>query len=378
MCYAGGPYCDKNVKPRLDKAINDYRHNKTAENLRKAHEVRDEWDSTPKGQKELQEKIDRLIDNGHDFDVIETFGDRLEKAKARRAKDMQDYKKREAQKKISKGGLSEDDVNALKAESFAFASQLSLKEVGSAQLSPLSPPYEGNLTYYVDYDYDRETNPVAHSDCKDEGICRCERIVNGKVTGVDKDRMVSAYVSNYYSLVSAQQEEIKAIFRDNNAFNPEYYEVYGEPGYYGEEVAVRFENRAKLKKDLKLYIISSPNAADEQGILPYMRSKDIDTSNQTPKTAVREYLTKFRNEGRVPRYLKKSSKVNVENVNKDKITFSKEKTGKDSTPVTPPKGIAGILVKHGDSYIVVDGENHVSGLKRNGKRKSARFIVIEN
>lgn len=62
MCYAGGPYCDKNVKPRLDKAINDYRNNKTAENLRKAHEVRDEWDSTPKGQEELQRKlIDSLI-----------------------------------------------------------------------------------------------------------------------------------------------------------------------------------------------------------------------------------------------------------------------------------------------------------------------------
>lgn len=375
MCYAGGPYCDKNVKPRLDKAINDYRNNKTAENLRKAHEVRDEWDSTPKGQEELQEKIDRLIDNGHDFDVIEKFGDRLEKAKARRAKDMQDYKKREAQKKISKGRLSEDDVNALKAESFPFASQLSLKEVGSAQLSP---PYEGNLAYYVDYDYDRERDPVAHSYCEDEGICRCERIVNGKVMGVYEDQMVSAYVSNYNSLVPAQQEEIKAIFRANNAFNYRYYEVSGKPGYYGEEVAVEFENDVKLIEDLKLYMISSPNAADEQGILPYMRSKDIDTSNQTPKTAVREYLTKFRNEGRVPRYLKKSSKVNVENVNKDKITFSKGSTGKDSTPVTPPKGIAGILVKQGDSYTVVDGENHVSGLKRNEKRKKARFIVIEN
>jgi len=125
-----------------------------------------------------------------------------------------------------------------------------------------------NFNYYVDYDYDTVRN--CGSNCSD-GICRCRKIINFKMTGLDINALIKDWMSRIFT--NKKEKYYKA---DTDIFEyaldriwSYYIKKYSMDdlfsysimnGYYGEEVrfislykydiADKFDSITKLNNDL--------------------------------------------------------------------------------------------------------------------------------
>lgn len=59
MCYAGGPYCYKTSQKRLERAKIDAAGSSSITAQKALREAQDDYDGTPTGQRELQERIEQ-------------------------------------------------------------------------------------------------------------------------------------------------------------------------------------------------------------------------------------------------------------------------------------------------------------------------------
>lgn len=155
---------------------------------------------------------------------------------------------------------------------------------------------------------------------------------------------------------------------------PESYEVEVSEDYYNEpERTIRFTK----SKELTEWFLKQENARDNAGVLDYVRSKGIPTSGKTPLQAIKEQLS-FENNGRLSKAVQVANRVAVYRIELDKIKFDKKKMQSTSpAPVQSDnktsKKIAGVLVKDGKNYVLVDGYQRTKGL---GNQETASYILL--
>ncbi len=111
-----------------------------------------------------------------------------------------------------------------------------------------------DLKYYgVDYDYDTEYS-CEESGCNSEGICRCGRICNARVTGVSVDRVTDELYSQKFDKSKSTERDIKIntllfgtgkeldiycidrILRSYRIWDSDNWSVEVQGGYYGDEI----------------------------------------------------------------------------------------------------------------------------------------------
>lgn len=92
MCYAGGPYCDGYAKQRFQKASQALKENPSDDKLKKFKESRIDYDGTPMGQAELDQKIAKSTDKFKTNQLLMRkeqaqyiYNKKLEAAKAKKA-----------------------------------------------------------------------------------------------------------------------------------------------------------------------------------------------------------------------------------------------------------------------------------------------------
>ncbi len=136
MCYEGGPRCANHVQQQLDKAKEAVNNATDEDSYAKAYELRErlamEYNSTPTGQKSLQQKIDVLHKVGRTKDA-EALEDILVSAQALREYDMAEKDKRieqEKRQKFSRG----HDLSKIPSPS-RILKKTPLKELDSAMLA---------------------------------------------------------------------------------------------------------------------------------------------------------------------------------------------------------------------------------------------------
>lgn len=105
-----------------------------------------------------------------------------------------------------------------------------------------------NWIYFCDCDYDRT---LCSGYC--DYYCRCSKITGGKINSI--------YYENIYTKIAGHSKitNIKEYCLDrilHKVIKLENFNIFGVPGYYGEEVAVEFDQAdvlIKLVEDLEYY-----------------------------------------------------------------------------------------------------------------------------
>jgi hypothetical protein len=128
-----------------------------------------------------------------------------------------------------------------------------------------------------------------------------------------------------------------------------------------------------------------PNAVDSQGILEYVRSKGTETQGLTPLQAIKRQLDEeneliFKLGAHRNRALYNATHVEQKTVKLDEIIVRGASRLNEVEARIPQSydnkpGIAGILVKTGDTYKLMDGYHRMKYLKIQN-RKQANYIVL--
>lgn len=108
----------------------------------------------------------------------------------------------------------------------------------------INPSAKGKYVWvsgHVEYDYDTSYS-CGESGCNDDAPCTCGTIQNGRVTEVYYNNIVNDVgMTNRPPKDSEEKLVLLALYK---GLRPGDFEVYGEAGYYGDEVEVRYESTA--------------------------------------------------------------------------------------------------------------------------------------
>lgn len=122
---------------------------------------------------------------------------------------------------------------------------------------------------------------------------------------------------------------------------------------------------------------SAANAKDSHGILDYVRGKGFDTTGLSPIEAVKAQLA-AENPGRRSDLLEGTREITTHAFNLDSIHIPNQAhyDAAEPRPQQAPRGehkVAGILVRHGDRYSLVDGYHRVKHLRQLQEEKRTRL-----
>lgn len=359
MCYPKpGPRCSTHAEKRLQLAVErveeysgDNEHAKKT--LRgRIIQAQKEYYTSPRGIKFLEAKAK---ESGNPKDAAFAAA-----AKERRAKMIAAYK--EAQAKID-------------AEEIP-----SLPEV---KITSLQQPfaYGTNMHFYcVDYEYD--FNGCTGYTCGTEdgdGYCRDSVYEGLRVSGSIKTREVLAQIFN--TREERIPDDLVKLAEDELQLNdPESYDIRGVNGYYGEEVLTTLNNAEHAADVLRTYYNNMPDAKDEDGILPYLRGKGLETTGLTPLEGVKKHL-RDENRGIIVDYVERTNHVSKETIDLQDVRIPQQHHYDTVAPRTPlaPKGvekICGIVVKKNNSYVLVDGYHRMKH-ELEWEQFAGNFIVLE-
>lgn len=369
MCYRSpGPRCSTHARQKLQQALRVQKLIRPGQTERQAKADEDvkvaqrEFYTSPEGIKQLQEKAKK---SGKESDqkVADSF--------AKRRKDLIALAEIAAQEaKVAK----EKNIRDNNIQDIPPA----VKEVIS---SPLRQPIRGisdrsiNAVEY-DYDYSHCSDPS----CGDDGdLCR-DTVYEG-LTVENKPVDTREVLSQIYSTDPGNiPDDLVRVANDElHLDQPDYYEAYAENGYYGEEPVVALAYPEDVHKRLTEYFYSLPDAKDDQGILPYVRGRGVDTTGLTPVNALKKSLRE-ENNGKLVSAAEKATKVTRGAIPFSKIEITQKKRYESVAPKVPnsPKGadkIIGVVVKRGDSFVLVDGYQRVKHANLS-KGKNGTFLIL--
>lgn len=240
--------------------------------------------------------------------------------------------------------------------------------------------------------YDIETEYDAYycstDDCGEDGdYCRDGVYEGLRVVGWENNSNLETFFKDQLGIRRSNKtpEDLKAVLAKYDSDQvAQDFEAYGEGGYYGEEIAINVPEY--IKKEIKDYYYSQPNATDEAGILPYVRGKGTATAGLTPVNAIKAQLAE--ENSKILKKLENANAVQVGRVDLSKLkkrSISQTKEA-ERDPRSPDavrgsgtnESIAGVVFKNSnDEYELLDGYHRTSFLSHNNK-KSGKFIILAN
>ena len=103
-----------------------------------------------------------------------------------------------------------------------------------------------NLRYFVEIEYDTD-----RSNCNCEGMCRCSRIVNAKITSVSLDSIFKQLSEGKNKI---DQYVIDRAIRIHKLYDTSLYSISIKDSYYGQEIGsvdLSMTTASKCEKDIK-------------------------------------------------------------------------------------------------------------------------------
>lgn len=234
-----------------------------------------------------------------------------------------------------------------------------------------------DLKYYgVDYDYDTEYS-CEESGCNSEGICRCGRIYDTRVTGVNISRIADELYNQKFDKSKSTERDnkinyvlfgtgkeldiycIDRILRSYKIWDNNYWSVDVQGGYYGDEIgSIILDSSLAKKIESDIDEVLSINTLKDKinfilkreygYLLPELEGCDYELSTIDINDVV------FGSDG----HYKKIQQENLEHYYANSY-----------------EGIRGVLKKDGPKYKIIDGYHrmYAGGL---GKLKSNDVKVI--
>jgi len=233
----------------------------------------------------------------------------------------------------------------------------------------------GNVSSYVDYEYDGYYCDGCYGCETGDDYCRGSVYEGLRITSVSSHAMLAMMMSARSD--ASITTELLDYAEEVGLNDPANYEIYGVPDYYGQTVQVDLNE--SVVDSLKEWIYREPNAEDRNGILGYIRSKGVETTGLSPLEAIKKELN-LENKGKVNPYVDKATKVSVKLMDINKITVPNPQHYERVEPLAPvpaipSKDFLGVLIKQGESYILVDGYHRLKDAKNNNKRKG-HYIIL--
>ena len=244
------------------------------------------------------------------------------------------------------------------------------------KISTYSPNFSifTNLSHIADYDYGYS------KDCDSEAIDEDSIVINS----INEEELTTS-IMGIDKINSISEEEKKEIFdelrenlRSSGAFNPENYFGYTR-GYDGNSKIYIKPKNGQLQRRIEQEYYKKPNAKDDKGILEYVRSKGQETAGLSPVEAIKEQLTN-ENNGRRSSLVDNSTGVSTATLKIRDIQIKAKGHYENIEPLpmksnnTSPN-IAGVVVRTGTTYHLVDGYHRTKNLINN-KRILSKYIVL--
>lgn len=238
--------------------------------------------------------------------------------------------------------------------------------------------YTNDTHYAVHYTYDYYGRPWGSGWDDDNFDMVRDNVYEGlQVDKVNvRNVLANIYRCNADDIPETLVEKAKELKWDD----PESYDVWGEGGYYGEEVAE--EIPADMGKKAREMYWELPNANDREGILNYVRGKGFDTTGKTPVQAILAQLkTETHLSSRAHKL--KATKATVGNVKIANIIVPQGARWNQASAVKPEttlpggKNIVGVLYKDERSnYYLMDGYSRTKYQMDALNRKTGDYIIL--
>ena len=193
-----------------------------------------------------------------------------------------------------------------------------------------------NFQYLVEVEYNTERDCLSEG-CYEEGICRCERILNTRITSLNYSSILDKVLKNCKikedKLYEINVYGVERICKIHELFLPELYYAQVARGYYGEEIEGVYFEKEKFFKDLEEFLII----------------KDI-----SKKT---EFLLKLEY-GEIPKNLL-NKKWSIVNALPSKIDFNKSKILNSGDYYKDYKGVKALCLEINNKYKLIDGHHRM-------------------
>ncbi len=395
MCYASpGTRCSTTALKKLKEAksiLNSVDPNNVEEWLEANDLVRQEeyeYSMSPAGMKELKAKAvaTKLQSDNDIYENAKAVRDarnkiaRANAAKRKAESAAKEIKEKEKQKakveadnknaarklsveKRNKKTLSErDELLSKNNEKLSQSNTYELTNITGRE--PIATPYylsaKNSFNSFFDYDYERSS-----CRCSDD-YCRCTTIESGQIN--DTDAPSKAILASY---LSCREEEVPEEYVDyaNSKFGlnkVSNYEVTGGPGYYGEEVEVRFQREGELRKYLSDEL--DAKGLGHSPIDNYSRSNGVEISGKSDRAKVNEIL-KAAGYKTLPAFKTlEVSPVNIHQLDKDSkellehtMEMSRPYVGKDYETIERDAwtSVNGIFLENSDGTYSILGDQAV-------------------
>lgn len=222
-----------------------------------------------------------------------------------------------------------------------------------------------SFLYVVDYDYNVEYS-CEESGCNDEGICRCGKIYNERITRIDIVSLTEHFHKNLIDIDSKSGKRnqklnqiffgdkdidkyfINRILTINKLYNKDFWEIEFGPSYYGDEmenILLRSQLFDKVIQECEM-VISIDNLSDK---VKYILELEYGKVLNSLKNA----------EFKVDEIFKEELDFENSNQNHLKLINKKDLSYYDDFPY-----ICGIVKKVDNKYKIIDGHHRFTRNKK--------------
>lgn len=241
------------------------------------------------------------------------------------------------------------------------------------KVSTYSPNFDvfNDLSHTVDYDYGY--NEDYYSDTIDE-----DSIV---INSIDEEELTKS-IMNLDNVSNEEKKqnfnELREILRTAGAFEPENYFGYTRGYDDNSKIYIKPKND-QLQKRIEQEYYKKPNAKDDKGILEYVRSKGQETEGLSPVEAIKKQLTN-ENNGRRSSLVDNATGASKATLKIRDIKIGAKEHYENVKPLPMESNntadkIAGVVVRTGTTYRLVDGYHRTKNLMNN-KRILSQYIVL--
>lgn len=265
---------------------------------------------------------------------------------------------------------------AVREQSKYDLNKLEVKPPILVEDSPLSDP---RFSYYS-YDGVEVSHDSYHdeADYYEDDEERASSIVYSglKIESVDLPRVLA---SAYQCKVSEVPSYLIEMGEERGWDDPDDYQVESSPDVHGEEILVSLPEN--MEDTLVEEYWKLPNAVDANGILKYVRGKGHDTTGQSPVEAIRNQLNS-ENAGKKSSKVDRATNVSVAHMKLNTVTipathhYEKISGRPLKAPAAGTETFAGVVVKEGRRYFLMDGYHRTKFLKESTKETSGLYIIL--
>lgn len=198
---------------------------------------------------------------------------------------------------------------------------------------------------------------------------------NLHLTSVDAETTVKQML--HMSAADTLPAELKQLIKDKQWDNIDNWDIHTEESYDHDIPVV--DKPADMFSEVQKWYWNKPNAEDRAGILKYVRSKGTATEGLTPLEAVKKQLAE-ENPGKRHRGVENATSVLFTTVRLENIFVPKPARLRDVEAQAPvdhenKAGYAGVLLRRGDRYRLVDGYHRLKHLQEKN-RVTGKYLVL--